>query len=55
MRTKFDIYVFITITQSIAQLVDYSELPWFIRYIYYWNLQFLSNAIITKISSFRHN
>jgi hypothetical protein len=25
-----------------------STLPWFIRYIYYWNLQFLNNVIINK-------
>ena len=25
-----------------------STMPWFIRYIYYWNLQFLNNVIINK-------
>jgi hypothetical protein len=58
--TKFDIYVFITITGSIPLLGTISprgyhspssqcfELTWFIRYIYYWNLQFPNNVIINK-------
>ena len=28
--------------------VSASALTWFIRYIYYWNLQFLNNVIINK-------
>jgi hypothetical protein len=34
-----------------AQLVNVSALLWFIRYICYWNLQFLNNVIIiyTKV------
>ena len=32
----------------IHPVVSTSELTWFIRYIYYWNLQFLHNAIINK-------
>ena len=60
---KLDIYVFITITQLkplmvydgllipegiIRPVVSVSALTWFIRYIYYWNLEFLSNVIIIK-------
>jgi hypothetical protein len=61
MRTKFDIYVFIIyhwvdtsaggplVSEAIIRLiVSASARTWFIRYIYYWNLQFLSNAIINK-------
>ena len=61
VRTKFDIYVFISITGSILLLVDYlvfddiirpvvsaSALTWFIIYFYYWNLQFLNNVIVNK-------
>jgi hypothetical protein len=61
MRTKFDFYVLITITRLIPLLVDYqspeviilpvvsaSSLTWFIRYIYYWNVQFLNNVIMIK-------
>jgi hypothetical protein len=29
-------------------VVSFSELTWLIRYIYFWNLQFLNNVIITK-------
>jgi hypothetical protein len=38
--------------QNIFEVVKYirlvSELTWFIRYIYYWNLQFLNIVIIIK-------
>jgi len=55
MRTTFAIYVFITITGSTAggllvpegiihPVVSASARTWFIRYIYYWNLQFSNNA-----------
>ena len=47
-RIKLDIYICITITGSIPLLVDYKSLTWFIRYIYYWNLQFLNYVIIIK-------
>ena len=33
---------------GICQVVSASTLTWFIRYIYYWNLQFLNNIIIKK-------
>jgi hypothetical protein len=35
----------------IHPVVRVSALTWFIRYIYYWNLQFLNNVIIinTKV------
>ena len=56
MRTKLDIHVFITITESIPlliiqQVVSVLALSWLIRYTYYWNLQFLNNLIInhTKV------
>jgi len=32
----------------IRRVVIVSALAWFIRYIYYWNLQFLNNVIINK-------
>jgi hypothetical protein len=32
----------------IRPVVSVSALTWFIRYIYYWNLQFLNNVIIDK-------
>ena len=32
----------------IRSVVGASALTWFIRYIYYWNLQFLNNVIINK-------
>jgi len=32
----------------IHPIVSVSTLTWFIRYIYYWNLQFLNNVIIIK-------
>jgi hypothetical protein len=32
----------------IRPVVGASALTWFIRYIYYWNLQFLNNLIINK-------
>jgi hypothetical protein len=32
----------------IRPVVSASALTWFIRYIYYWNLQFLKNVIIHK-------
>ena len=32
----------------IRPVVSASALTWFIRYIYYWNLQFLNNVIINK-------
>jgi uncharacterized integral membrane protein len=71
VRTKFNINVFffIAISGSVPLLggllvpevithsvVSVSALPWFIKYIYYWNLQFLNNVIISKrrISSIRH-
>ena len=36
----------------ILPVVSVSALTWFIRYIYYWNLQFLNNVIIHKIKVF---
>jgi hypothetical protein len=33
----------------IHPVVSVSTLTWFIRYIYYWNLQFINNVIIIKI------
>ena len=33
----------------IRPVVRTLELPWFIRYIYNWNLQFLNNVIINKL------
>jgi hypothetical protein len=37
------------VTEGIIHLVvSDSALTWFIRYIYYWNLQFLNNVIINK-------
>jgi len=39
MKTKLDIYVFITITGGIIRpVVSVSTLTWFIRYMHYWNL-----------------
>jgi len=32
----------------IRQMVSASALTWFIRYISYWNLQFLNNVVINK-------
>jgi hypothetical protein len=32
----------------IRPVVSASGLTWFIRYIYFWNLQFLNNVIINK-------
>ena len=32
----------------IRPVVSASALTWFIRYIYYWNLEFLNNVIIHK-------
>ena len=32
----------------IRPVVSVSALTWVIRYIYYWNLQFLNNVIINK-------
>jgi hypothetical protein len=32
----------------IRPVISASALTWFIRYIYYWNLQFLNNVIINK-------
>jgi hypothetical protein len=32
----------------IHPVVSAKALTWFIRYIYYWNLQFLNNVIINK-------
>jgi hypothetical protein len=53
--TQFDIYVSITITESIyvpngiIRPVDsVSALAWVIRYIHDWNLQFLNDIIIIK-------
>ena len=34
-------------------VVSFTALTWFIRYIYYWNLQFLAN-VTYQISSLRH-
>jgi hypothetical protein len=31
-----------------GDMMKVSALTWFIRYIYYWNLQFLNNVIIDK-------
>ena len=33
---------------TIHPVVSASELTWFIRYIYYWKLQFLTNVILNK-------
>jgi hypothetical protein len=39
----------VLVPQSIIRpVVSASALTWFIRYIYYWNLQFLNNVIINK-------
>jgi hypothetical protein len=69
MRTKFNIYFCIIITwvdtsaggplvpeDIIRPEVSVSALTWFIRYIYYWNLQFLNMQLLSKlrISSVRH-
>ena len=35
-------------TIAFRSVVSTSALPWFIWYIYYWNLQFLNNVIINK-------
>ena len=53
-----DFLRFITVTGSIPLLVEWGDIirpvvsilaqAWSIRYIYYWNLQFLNNAIIIK-------
>ena len=58
MGIKFDIYVFINtsagellVPGGIIHPVDTdsgSALTWLIRYIYYWNVQFLDNIIIIK-------
>jgi hypothetical protein len=56
VRTKFDIYVLITITGGellvpdgiIRPVVSVSALAWFIRHMYYSNLQPLRNVIINK-------
>ena len=37
------------VTESIiSPVVSVSTLTWFIRYIYYWNMQFLNNVIMIK-------
>ena len=36
----------------IRPVVSVSSLTWVIRYIYYWNLQFLNNVIIIKTKVF---
>ena len=35
----------------IGPVVSVLALTWFIRYIYYWNLQFLNNIINIKVSA----
>jgi len=55
-RTKFDNYHWVDTSDGgllvpeeiIHPVVSVSVLTWFIRYIYYWNLQFLNNVIILK-------
>jgi len=56
VRTKFDNYHWVDTSgggvlvsgEIIRTVVNVSVLTWFIRYIYYWNLQFQNNAIIIK-------
>jgi hypothetical protein len=56
MRTKLDIYHLVDASPDgllvsdciIRSLVSVSALAWLIRYIYYWNLQFLNNVMINK-------
>jgi hypothetical protein len=61
LHTKFDICIFhyyhwvdtsaggLLVPEAIIHPVaNASALTWFIRYIYYWNLQFLNNVIINK-------
>ena len=61
MSTNFDIYVFnhyhwfdtsasglLVPEGMIRPEVSASALTWFVRYIYYGNLQFLNNVIINK-------
>jgi hypothetical protein len=38
----------------IRPVVSDSTLTWFIRYVYYWNLQFLNNVIMIKITVILH-
>ena len=38
---------------NIRPVVSASALTWFIRYIYYWKLQFLNNVIINKTKVLR--
>jgi hypothetical protein len=56
MRTKFDIYHLVDASPDellvsdciIRSVVSTSPLTWLLRYIYYWNLQFLNNEMINK-------
>jgi hypothetical protein len=60
MRTKLDSYAYynhwfdtcvdglLVFDSIIRPVVNSSALTWLIRYIYYWNLQFLNNVIIIK-------
>jgi hypothetical protein len=52
MCTQFDIYVLIIITGYHPPSA--STLTWFIRYVYYWNLQFLNNVIMIKTTGILH-
>ena len=66
MCTKFDIYIFIThwfdtsasvllLPKGIIHAVaSASALTWFIRYIYYRNIQYLNNVIINKTKILHH-
>jgi len=56
VRTKLDIYQVVDTSAGgvlvmegiIRPVVKTLSLPWFIKYIYYWNWQFLNNVIINK-------
>jgi hypothetical protein len=56
MRTKFDNYHLVGASPDgllvsdciIRSVVSDSALAWLIRYMYYWNLQFLNNVMINK-------
>jgi hypothetical protein len=45
---RFYYYHWVDTSAGGLLVLDASALTWFIRYIYYWNLQFLNNVIIHK-------
>ena len=49
-------FLLLSLDRYLRPVVSVSALTWFIRYIYYWNLQFLNNVIIdkTKVLLLRH-